>query len=96
VDDVARNHLHRDRHAAQSLEHRHRFGLIFCQVSGRQERSVTDRKLAIIFAASARGIIASGRKYVKDPDITGILVTPMAAKGGVEVIIGVVRDPTAR
>lgn len=39
-------------------------------------------------------IIANGREYVKDPDITGILVTPMAAKGGVEVIIGVVRDPT--
>jgi len=39
-------------------------------------------------------IIANGRKHVRDPDIRGILVTPMADKGGVEVIIGVVRDPT--
>lgn len=28
------------------------------------------------------------------PVITGLLVTPMAPKGGVEVIVGVVRDPT--
>lgn len=39
-------------------------------------------------------IVASGRSYVANPDIAGILVTPMVAKGGVEVIIGVVRDPT--
>ncbi|MCC8194238.1 MAG: acetate--CoA ligase family protein, partial [Deltaproteobacteria bacterium] len=28
------------------------------------------------------------------PDITGVLMTPMAKKGGVEVIIGVVKDPS--
>ncbi|MGF6936525.1 acetyl coenzyme A synthetase (ADP forming)-like protein [Paraburkholderia sp. UCT70] len=39
-------------------------------------------------------IVANGRKHVQDPDITGVLVTPMAPKGGVEIIIGVVRDPT--
>jgi acetate---CoA ligase (ADP-forming) len=30
----------------------------------------------------------------RDPDIAGTLVTPMAPKGGVEVIVGVVRDPS--
>lgn len=39
-------------------------------------------------------ILANGRRFVRDPDITGVLVTPMAPKGGVEVIIGVVKDPT--
>jgi acetate---CoA ligase (ADP-forming) len=39
-------------------------------------------------------ILSNGRQFVADPDITGVLVTPMAPKGGVEVIIGVVRDPT--
>ncbi|EDT41656.1 acetate--CoA ligase family protein [Burkholderia ambifaria] len=39
-------------------------------------------------------ILGNCRKAVQDPHITGMLVTPMAPKGGVEVIIGVVRDPT--
>lgn len=39
-------------------------------------------------------ILANGRRYVAGPDITGVLVTPMAPNGGVEVIVGVVRDPT--
>jgi acetyltransferase len=43
-------------------------------------------------------ILQSGRHYSLmhgvDPDITGVLVTPMAPKGGVEIIVGVVRDPT--
>jgi acetyltransferase len=39
-------------------------------------------------------IVANARRHVHAPDITGVLVTPMAAKGGVEVIIGVVRDPS--
>lgn len=39
-------------------------------------------------------IVANGRRAVKNADIAGVLVTPMAAAGGVEVIVGVVRDPT--
>ncbi|MDR0480159.1 MAG: acetate--CoA ligase family protein [Burkholderiaceae bacterium] len=39
-------------------------------------------------------IITNSKKAVQGADITGVLVTPMAPKGGVEVIIGVVRDPT--
>ena len=39
-------------------------------------------------------IIVNGRRYAANADIEGVLVTPMAAKGGVETIIGVVRDPT--
>lgn len=44
-------------------------------------------------------IVDNGRRYTrehggKEPDIAGVLLTPMAEKGGVEVIIGVVRDPT--
>lgn len=44
-------------------------------------------------------IVANGKRYAnehvgRDPDIAGLLVTPMAPKGGVEIIIGVVRDPT--
>jgi acetyltransferase len=44
-------------------------------------------------------IIANGRRYTRehigrDPDVAGVLVTPMAPKGGVEVIVGVVRDPS--
>jgi acetyltransferase len=44
-------------------------------------------------------IVSSGQRYTrehdgKDPDIAGVLLTPMAEKGGIEVIIGVVRDPT--
>lgn len=37
-------------------------------------------------------ILASCRKYAPEADIRGVLVTPMA-KRGLEVIIGVVRDP---
>lgn len=29
-----------------------------------------------------------------DPEISGVLMTPMAPKGGIEIIVGVVRDPT--
>jgi acetyltransferase len=36
----------------------------------------------------------NGRNYAPNADIAGVLVAPMAAKGGVETIIGVVRDPT--
>jgi acetate---CoA ligase (ADP-forming) len=39
-------------------------------------------------------ILVNGRHYAATADIAGVLVTPMAAKGGVETIIGVVRDPT--
>jgi acetyltransferase len=39
-------------------------------------------------------IVVNGRHYAPKADIAGVLVTPMAAKGGVETIIGVVRDPT--
>ena len=44
-------------------------------------------------------IVESGRRYTqqhigRDPAIAGLLVTPMAPRGGVEVIIGVVRDPS--
>ncbi len=44
-------------------------------------------------------IVESGQRYTRshegrDPDITGLLVTPMAPKGGIEIIIGVVRDPS--
>ena len=35
----------------------------------------------------------SAERYHPGADVAGILVTPMAARGGVEVIIGVVRDP---
>jgi acetyltransferase len=46
-----------------------------------------------------REIVESGKRYTRehigrDPDITGLLVTPMAPKGGIEVIVGVVRDPS--
>ncbi|MDM0042619.1 acetate--CoA ligase family protein [Variovorax sp. J22G21] len=44
-------------------------------------------------------IVEGGTRYTRthegrDPDITGLLVTPMAPKGGIEIIIGVVRDPS--
>lgn len=39
-------------------------------------------------------IVANAKAAAPDPDIAGVLVTPMAAKGGIEVIIGIVRDPT--
>lgn len=38
-------------------------------------------------------ILENGMIAVPEADIAGVLVTPMAAGGGVEVIIGVVRDP---
>jgi acetate---CoA ligase (ADP-forming) len=45
-------------------------------------------------AARAFGdILASAKRNVDGAEIAGVLVTPMAPKGGVEVIIGVVRDP---
>ncbi len=44
-------------------------------------------------------ILANARRHClrhhgREPDITGAILTPMAAKGGIEVIIGVVRDPS--
>ncbi|MER9457356.1 acetate--CoA ligase family protein [Mesorhizobium sp. M0478] len=39
-------------------------------------------------------IVANVKAAVTNPNIAGVLVTPMAAKGGVEVIVGVVRDAT--
>src|SRR5262249_6660071 len=39
-------------------------------------------------------IVVNGQNYSANADIAGVLVTPMAAKAGVETIIGVVRDPT--
>ena len=38
-------------------------------------------------------IIENALAYRADADIKGVLVTPMARKGGVEIIIGVTRDP---
>ncbi|NTE68276.1 CoA-binding protein [Agrobacterium tumefaciens] len=38
-------------------------------------------------------IVRNAHRHVETPDIAGVLVTPMAEKGGVEVIVGVVRDP---
>lgn len=60
-------------------------------------------KLAVADANGVRDawaeIVESGTQYSRshagrDPDLTGVLVTPMAPKGGIEVIIGVVRDPS--
>jgi len=45
-------------------------------------------------AAAFAEIIKNAAHATPEADITGILVTPMAAAGGVEVIIGVVRDPS--
>lgn len=44
-------------------------------------------------------IVAAGRRYCQQqhgraPDITGVLLSPMAPKGGIEIIIGVVNDPS--
>jgi acetyltransferase len=44
-------------------------------------------------------ILANSTEYARshgqaNPDVAGVLVTPMAPAGGVEVIIGVVRDPS--
>jgi acetyltransferase len=46
---------------------------------------------ATILANSTRYARAHGQE---NPDVAGVLVTPMAPVGGVEVIIGVVRDPS--
>ncbi|HKX39840.1 MAG TPA: acetate--CoA ligase family protein [Burkholderiaceae bacterium] len=60
-------------------------------------------KLNLVDAAGVRAayaeIVENGKRYThehigRDPDVAGVLVTPMAPKGGVEVIIGVVRDPS--
>ena len=45
-------------------------------------------------AAAFAEITKNAAHAIPNADITGILVTPMAADGGVEVIIGVVRDPS--
>lgn len=55
-------------------------------------------KLAISTPDDARTafaeIVANANRAVANPDIAGVLMTPMAAKGGIEIIIGVVRDAT--
>jgi len=60
-------------------------------------------KLDLIDEAGVRKayaeVLANGRRYCQQhngrmPDIAGVLLTPMAAKGGIEVIIGVVQDPS--
>lgn len=60
-------------------------------------------KLNVADAAGVRQafaeIVESSTRYTRshegrDPDITGLLVTPMAPKGGIEIIIGVARDPS--
>lgn len=54
-------------------------------------------KLDIASAEEARRAFSQIRANAYragNPDIRGVLMTPMAAKGGVEVIIGVVRDAT--
>ena len=48
---------------------------------------------AAIRQAFAR-ITENAREYEPEARVAGVLVTPMALKGGVEIIIGVVRDPT--
>lgn len=40
------------------------------------------------------GILASVRHHCQDARVTGVMVTPMAPPGGIEVIIGVTHDPT--
>ncbi|MER9191614.1 acetate--CoA ligase family protein [Mesorhizobium australicum] len=37
-------------------------------------------------------IVANAKAAVTNPNVVGVLVSPMAAKGGVEVIVGIVRD----
>jgi hypothetical protein len=53
-------------------------------------------KLGVTDGAAAQAafaeIVANSRRAVADPDIAGILVTPMAAKGGVEVICAQIRN----
>ncbi|MDX8535868.1 acetate--CoA ligase family protein [Mesorhizobium sp. VK25A] len=53
-------------------------------------------KLDIGDVASVRSgfleIVANVKAAVINPNIAGVLVTPMASKGGVELIVGVVRD----
>ncbi|ESY79378.1 acetyl-CoA synthetase [Mesorhizobium sp. LNHC221B00] len=54
--------------------------------------------LNVLDVASVRSgfheIVANAKAAVTNPNIAGVLITPMAAKGGVEVIVGVVRDVT--
>ncbi len=54
-------------------------------------------KLGVASETAARHafgeIVANARRAVPDADVTGVLMTPMAAPGGIEVIVGVVRDP---
>lgn len=55
-------------------------------------------KLGIKTEAEARQnfatIIDNGRRAVRNADISGVLMTPMVGRQGVEIILGVVRDPT--
>lgn len=36
----------------------------------------------------------NGRTYSASADISGVVLTPMADRGGVEIIVGIVSDPT--
>ncbi|WP_095090433.1 acetate--CoA ligase family protein [Mesorhizobium sophorae] len=53
-------------------------------------------KLNVVDVASVRSgfleIVANANAAVTNPKIAGVLVAPMAAKEGVEIIVGVVRD----
>ncbi|MER8556876.1 acetate--CoA ligase family protein [Mesorhizobium sp. M1217] len=55
-------------------------------------------RLNVLDVASVRSgfleIVANAKAAVTNANIAGVLITPMAAKGGVEVIVGVVRDAT--
>src|SRR5699024_4531845 len=55
-------------------------------------------RLGVASAAAARqafaDIVENSRGAVPHADIHGVLMTPMAKPDGVEVIVGVVRDPT--
>lgn len=55
-------------------------------------------QLALTDEAAVRGafgdILSNAKAYAESPAIAGVLVTPMADRGGVELILGVVRDPT--
>lgn len=54
-------------------------------------------KLGVRTEAEARQsfatIVANGKRAVENADISGILMTPMVERSGVEIILGVVRDP---
>ncbi|UVK36053.1 acetate--CoA ligase family protein (plasmid) [Mesorhizobium sp. AR10] len=53
-------------------------------------------KLNVADVASVRSsfldIVANAKATVTNPNVAGVLVTPMAEKGGVEVTVGIVRD----